>query len=75
MKHLSPEQTAAFLAEYLNLCNKYGVIIDSCGCCNSPWIEALDGCRLLRIHIDDFDSICYEKETPDEAAERILGGS
>lgn len=27
-----------FLAEYGELCRRYGVVVDSCGCCKSPWL-------------------------------------
>lgn len=31
-----------FLREYEALCEKHGIIIDSCGCCRSPWPAILD---------------------------------
>lgn len=34
---------AAFRIEYEALCRKYGMIIDSCGCCNSPFTTDLKG--------------------------------
>jgi hypothetical protein len=31
-----------FIAEYKELCLKYGRYIESCSCCDSPWIEIID---------------------------------
>ena len=28
-----------FMAEYDALCEKYGYQLNSCGCCESPWLE------------------------------------
>lgn len=28
-----------FINELVELCKKHNVIINSCGCCDSPWIE------------------------------------
>jgi len=30
-----------FLREYYQLCRKYGLIVDACGCCESPWLSDL----------------------------------
>ena len=35
--------TKDFLREYGELCVKYCIIIDACGCCNSPYIYCLKG--------------------------------
>lgn len=39
MKGISREKKEAFLRELTELSNKYGIMIDGCGCCGSPWIE------------------------------------
>lgn len=31
-----------FLSEYKQLCEKYLLEVDSCGCCNSPFLTELD---------------------------------
>lgn len=31
-------KATAFLREYKALCEKHGLIVDSCGHCNSPWL-------------------------------------
>lgn len=31
-----------FLEELSELSNKYGFVINGCGCCGSPWIEEVD---------------------------------
>lgn len=35
----------AFLAEYKSLCERHQLIINACGCCNSPMIESPHGMR------------------------------
>lgn len=46
---LSEETKQLFLAAYKELCLKYGVVVDSCGCCDSPFLARLnnleDYCR------------------------------
>ncbi len=32
------KRVEAFLKEYDKLCEKYGVSIGACGCCDSPWV-------------------------------------
>jgi hypothetical protein len=33
-----------FLKEYEILCKKYNITINSCGCCDSPWLtDSCDG--------------------------------
>ena len=34
---------SAFLEEYEALCRKYHVHVDSCGCCNSPYLSDYAG--------------------------------
>lgn len=36
------ERLINFAIEYEALCRKYGLQIDACGCCNSPWLVAID---------------------------------
>ncbi len=31
-----------FLVEYEELCLKFGLVVDSCGCCDSPWVKKPD---------------------------------
>lgn len=31
------ERYQQFLIEYEAICQKYGLRLDSCGCCGSPW--------------------------------------
>lgn len=31
----------AFLEEYEQLCRKHGILVGSCGCCESPWLVVL----------------------------------
>jgi len=45
----TPEQTEkrqvterAFLEEYKELVRKYGVCVDACGCCQSPFLGSCD---------------------------------
>ena len=42
----------AFLKEYELLVHRYRVAVESCGCCDSPWV----------VHFDD-DT--FNKETPE----------
>ena len=40
---INKENLDKFLKELSELSNKYGLVIDGCGCCGSPWIEEIDG--------------------------------
>lgn len=35
---METDKRELFLMEYEDLCKKHGMIIDACGCCNSPSI-------------------------------------
>lgn len=37
---MTPQE--AFLIEYEEICKRHKLIIDACGCCNSPWVVPLD---------------------------------
>ena len=45
-----------FLKEYKELCIKYGMVIDSCGCCGSTWIEAGKSPDQIEIHIEHLEN-------------------
>jgi hypothetical protein len=32
------EQVEAFLSDLQQVYEKHGIIVDSCGCCSSPWL-------------------------------------
>ena len=35
------EKLKAFLQEYEELCRKHSLVIRTCGCCDSPWVDEL----------------------------------
>jgi hypothetical protein len=35
----------AFMAEYEALCRRHGLLVNSCGCCNSQWVETFTEAR------------------------------
>lgn len=37
------DRLMTFATEYESLCRKYGLQINACGCCNSPWLTEIDG--------------------------------
>ena len=37
------ENLKAFLKELAAITDKYGYVIDGCGCCGSPFVERMDG--------------------------------
>lgn len=43
IKKVSDEEVMEFINEYEKLCRKYKIIIDSCGCCASPYIYCNNG--------------------------------
>lgn len=45
----------AFLEEYKALCIKYGIIIDACGCCESPWMKGEPGFKDYELGPDEID--------------------
>lgn len=52
------ERLMGFAKEYEALCRKYGLQIDSCGCCNSPWISSLEERGFAHLGNDvDFENI------------------
>ncbi len=40
-----------FLKEYKTLCEKYNLTVNSCGCCNSPWITGITKGYSITEHI------------------------
>lgn len=53
----SPSPTADLLTDLLALCVKYGVTIDGCGCCGSPWVRGLDiNLNILEVNSDTPDT-------------------
>lgn len=51
-------EVEAFLTEYEALCIKYGLHINSCSCCNSPWVSPIDNARPLDVgHLRDVDNL------------------
>lgn len=41
------ERVEAFLADILPVYMKHGLHIESCGCCNSPWVYEIKGDNIL----------------------------
>jgi hypothetical protein len=37
------EALKGFLAEYKALCQRYGLCVDACGCCGSPYLQGAAG--------------------------------
>jgi hypothetical protein len=52
------DRLRGFATEYAELCKKYNLTIDSCGCCNSPWIVEVnvDEGRDFIVHIENVDA-------------------
>ncbi len=42
MGDVSKQRFDGFLDEYRKLCLKYGLMIDGCGCCGSPYVMYTD---------------------------------
>ena len=34
---------AEFLRRYEALCREYRLVVDACGCCDSPWLKSWEG--------------------------------
>ncbi len=45
------ESERLFLREYEALTRKYNLIVNSCGCCFSPWVTAPDAGQSVEKHI------------------------
>jgi hypothetical protein len=45
-----------FLEEYELLCRKFDIIVGSCGCCNSPWIDPPGNGETIELHLADLRS-------------------
>lgn len=55
MKDLTVEQQKKitdFLDEYKALCLKHSMIVSSCGCCNSPWVERSNRIDEIAKHVE-----------------------
>lgn len=57
------EREAAFLQEYSDICKKYRVTIDSCGCCDSPWLVDHDDSEGAKYWDDVDTNVNHLKET------------
>ena len=44
---ISPFELYKFLAELSELTKKYGITINGCGCCGSPWCSRLEDGTLI----------------------------
>jgi hypothetical protein len=68
-----------FLKEYEKLCQKYGMGLRGCGCCNSPWLELSEEKNTYEICDVNYDSkkriitIGYYEKTIDEYFEEVKG--
>jgi hypothetical protein len=51
-----------FIEEYKQLCIKYNMVIDSCGCCNSPWVIIFESAKFNDYIIEHIKNI--EKYSP-----------
>jgi Zn-finger nucleic acid-binding protein len=49
------QTTREFLDELTKLSDRYGVVIGGCGCCGSPWLDKLNGERVLKYEADEND--------------------
>lgn len=38
LEDIEREKVIEFLKEYKRICEKFGIVIGACGCCNSPWL-------------------------------------
>ena len=43
METITNRKLEMFLKELAELTDKYGFVINGCGCCGSPWIQDVDG--------------------------------
>lgn len=50
---MTEEQKAAFAAELTQLSQKYGIIVEGCGCCGSPFLLANTKPGKYELHKDD----------------------
>jgi hypothetical protein len=48
---VSAERKEEFLREYAALCRRLGMMIEACGCCQSPWIEPVETAEELDQHV------------------------
>jgi hypothetical protein len=44
-----------YLKEYRLLCEKFGMIVDSCGCCGSPWITPISDQKTIKDNIETLE--------------------
>lgn len=44
-------QKEQFLREYEDLCRRHGLMVEACGCCDSPWIEPVVVPQELEEHL------------------------
>lgn len=73
------ERYRKFLKEYKELCLKYGIKVEACGCCDSPWmLEAYDE-KDIEEHIEHLKEEmkrtlkCYrERELPEGWVKIVL---
>ncbi|RLG42596.1 MAG: hypothetical protein DRO05_00535 [Thermoproteota archaeon] len=40
-----------FFNEYKKICQKYGVYVGACGCCDSPWLVESDNEEEIKYHL------------------------
>jgi hypothetical protein len=65
----SKEQYIAFLLELSELTRKYGIAVNGCGCCSSPYLQSVEVGDIRSGYYMDSDNGDLKWVTPNEETE------
>jgi len=74
METIYKEMVIAFLKEYAELIRKHKVYVSACGCCNSPYLWAIENNESIEKEVnDEIENLLYNEDISMEEYKKTIG--